>query len=41
MFVCITYLQQDPLEAKIASHLMNDKEGHDAKAKEWTQRYAM
>eukprot|EP00026_Physarum_polycephalum_P020494 Phypoly_transcript_23106.p1 GENE.Phypoly_transcript_23106~~Phypoly_transcript_23106.p1 ORF type:complete len:155 (+),score=18.40 Phypoly_transcript_23106:66-530(+) len=32
---------KDPLDAKIASHLLNDKEGHDKKAKEWTQRYAM
>jgi ubiquitin-conjugating enzyme E2 E len=31
----------DPLEPKIAAHLMNDKEGHDKKAKEWTQRFAM
>mmetsp|Transcript_8155 Transcript_8155/g.20982 ORF Transcript_8155/g.20982 Transcript_8155/m.20982 type:complete len:163 (-) Transcript_8155:381-869(-) len=31
---------QDPLVGKIAQHLLDDKEGHDKTAVEWTKRYA-
>ena len=30
----------DPLVGKIAQQLLEDKEGHDKTAKEWTKRYA-
>lgn len=31
---------KDPLVASIAHHLMTDRDGHDARAREWTRRYA-
>eukprot|EP01083_Nonionella_stella_P026990 74244_1 len=32
---------EDPLVPEIATQLLKDKEAHDARAKEWTERYAI
>jgi len=38
--ICIL-LAIDPLVQSIATELINDKKSHDAKAREWTKKYAM
>ena len=39
--VLLCWSIEDPLVQSIANELLNDKEAHDATAREWTRKYAM